>query len=49
MVLNLIVSISQDTSKKKKKEKERKEKKTNTETNRGDLKEIEGVSTSKNE
>ena len=47
MVLNLIVSISQDTSKKKKKE--RKEKKTNTETIRGDLKEIEGVSTSKNE
>ena len=27
----------------------KKEKKTNTETNRGDLKEIEGVSTSKNE
>lgn len=43
-MLNLIVSIGQETSKKKKKGK-----KTNTETNRGDLKGIEIVSTSKSE
>lgn len=42
-MLNLIVSIGQDNSKKKKERK-----KTNTETNREDLKGI-GVSTSKNE
>ena len=41
-MLNLIVSIGQDNSKKKER------KKTNTETNREDLKGI-GVSTSKNE
>ena len=46
-MLNLIVSIGEETSKKKKKKE--KGKKTNTETNRGDLKGIEVVSTSKNE
>ena len=46
-MLNLRVSISQDNSKKKKKERKKERKPTLKQT--GDLKEIEGVSTSKNE